>query len=103
MILDKTVDVGINGRNFFYYENLGYKIPRKKDSRGRINFTKGVRITVKLEDLLDGSKVKVKVKCEECGSIRFVYYDSLKKRKNSSYNKTGETLCTVCEIGRAHV
>ena len=96
MILDKIVEIGLNGRNCSIYESLGYKIPRKKDSRGRINFTKGSKIKVNVKDLIPGSKVKVKVKCEICNKTRYVYYDSLKKRENSSFNKNGETLCTIC-------
>lgn len=96
IIIENEVEIGINGRNIKHYESLGYYIPRKIDKRGRINFTKGVKIRVKIEHLMKTSKIKVLCKCEDCGLERYIEYDSLINRKNSSYNKTGETLCSEC-------
>jgi hypothetical protein len=96
MILDRKVLTGINGRNVKYYQSLGYEIPRKKDKRGRINFTKGVKIEVSIKDLMLTSKVKVLCKCEECGKERKVCYDTLVYRKNSQFLITSKTLCSKC-------
>jgi hypothetical protein len=96
MILDKKVIVGLCGRNINYYEKLGYKIPRKKDKKGRINFTKGTKIEVDIKDLMPTSKVKVLCKCDECGKERKVYYDTIAYRKNSQFLITGKTLCIQC-------
>lgn len=96
MILTKIVEVELSPRNVAYYEEKGYVIPRKKDSRGRINYTKGTKIKVKIEDLMPTAKVKVLTKCEICGKEKFVVYDSIVYRKNSRFLKTGQTLCVRC-------
>jgi hypothetical protein len=96
MILDKKILIGLSPRNVSYYEQKGYEIPRKKDKRGRTNYTKGTKIEVDIKDLMPTSKVKVKVKCESCGIERKVYYDTLAYRKNSQFIITGETLCVKC-------
>ncbi len=96
MILSTEVEVGLSAGNASYYEKKGYIIPRKKDKRGRVNFTKGTKIIVKIEDLMPTSKVRVLVKCEDCAKERFIEYDSIAYRKNSQFLKTGETLCSVC-------
>lgn len=96
MILDKEVMVTVSPRNIYYYENKGYEIPRKIDKRGRLNFTKGTKIKVKIEDLLLTSKVKVRTKCEFCSKEKSIDYDTLAYRVNSMYKITGETLCSGC-------
>lgn len=94
--MTKNLEVGLSPKNVRYYEEKGYIIPRKKDKRGRINFTKGTKIQVKIEDLMPTSKIKVLTKCEECGREKFVFYDTLAYRKNSQYLVTGKTLCVKC-------
>ncbi len=96
MIITEKLEVGIGPGNVKHLEDLGYEIPRRKDSRGRIGFKKGSKIIVKVSDLPKTSKVKIKCKCEDCGEIRVVGYDTLSNRKNSSYNKNGETICSDC-------
>lgn len=96
MILDEFVYVGLSPRNVSYYENLGYSIPRKTDKKGRVNYTKGTKIRVKVCDLMPTSKAKVLCQCESCGKKRYVFYDSLAKRDGSFFLKTGETLCVKC-------
>lgn len=96
MILDEYVSIGLGSRNFRYYENLGYIIPRKIDAKGRYNFTKGEKITVKVSDLLPSSNVKIRCQCDMCGEIREVQYSTLVGRKNSQYLIDGKTLCVSC-------
>ena len=36
MILTKNVEIGVGPTNAKYFEDLGYEIPRRKDSRGRV-------------------------------------------------------------------
>jgi hypothetical protein len=59
MILEKEVKVGLNPRNIQYYQNLGYTITRVNGK-----FKKGTKIFVKLEDLEEGSNVKVTKLCD---------------------------------------
>lgn len=96
MILTEEVEIGLSARNVSFYEDKGYIIHRKKDNRGRINFTKGTKIKVKVKDLMLSSQVKVLVKCELCGKERLIDYSTLAYRKNSQFLKTGETLCSMC-------
>lgn len=96
MIITKTVDVGLSPKNCKYYEAKGYHIPRKKDSRGRVNYTKGTKIEVRVPDLMPTSKVPVLVKCEICNLERSILYDTVAGRENSQYLVTGQTLCVRC-------
>lgn len=100
MILNTEVEIGLCSRNFKYFEDLGYEIPRKKDKRGRLNFTRGSKISVRVEDLMPTSKVMILCKCEDCGIERFVEYGSLVNKENSNFSKTGETLCSNCANSR---
>lgn len=64
MLLNKEVEVVLRGKNVKYYENLGYKIPRRKDKWGNVTVPEGTKIIVRVEDLSKGSTVKVDVKCD---------------------------------------
>lgn len=99
MILDEYVTAGISPQTLKWFEERGYDIPRKKDKKGRINYTKGTKIKVKVTDLPPQSGIKVQCKCEKCGVVRGVTYSTLISRHNSQYKKTGETLCVKCRNG----
>jgi len=58
MILTKTVKMRWSGNNRNWYEVRGYVFTKYKDE-----------FEVKVEDLSDGSKVKVDIKCDGCGEI----------------------------------
>ena len=96
MIKDTKVLVGLGSKNIEYYKKLGYVLPTGKDSRGRTRIIKENGLWVDIKDLPSSSNVKVTVICDDCGEERKVCYSTLDYRKNSSYNKNGETLCTKC-------
>lgn len=96
MILDEYVTVGISPLTLKWFEERGYEIPRKRDKKGRVNYTKGTKIKVRVIDLPPQSNTKVRCKCEKCGLVREVTYSTLISRYNSQYTKTGETLCVKC-------
>ena len=100
MILQDYVEIKICKLNAKYYLNLGYDIKIIKDSRGRDKFDTNQIIKVELKHLRRNSRIKVLCKCEVCGKERFITYDSLVNRPNSSYNNSGETLCSTCANGR---
>ena len=74
MLITKYVEINISGGNQSYYRNLGYTIPSRKDSKGRMAVPKGTKIRVKVEDLAKGSHAKVEVACDYCGFVKTVSY-----------------------------
>lgn len=100
MIIDKQIKVKLGSKNIQYYVNLGYVLPIGKDKRGRPRIEKENGLIVNVEDLPIGCNVKIKVQCEDCYEIREINYSTLSYRKNSSFNKTGETLCSKCANAR---
>ncbi|ULT58716.1 zinc-ribbon domain-containing protein [Neobacillus drentensis] len=98
MILEKKVWVGLYYKNISYYESLGYTIPKvngivKKDTK----------ILVRIEDLPEGSNVKVTKVCDVDGCGKHipnqVYRQILSRRKDGD----GKDRCSKCgysEIGK---
>lgn len=93
MLITEEVEVVLGGSNIEYYENLGYKIPRKKDDQGRLRVPKGTKILIKIEDLLKGSRVSIQCLCDYCLEegretiINKTYYDYLAIHTNSIIDK----------------
>ena len=91
-LISKTVEITLNARNCKYYEDLGYKIPRELDSKGRLRVPRGTKILVKVEDLSKGSHVRVECKCDYCGEkLNWEY-----KAYNVQVHEKGETYCQKC-------
>jgi len=67
MLLTKEVEIVLNSANVKHFEDLKYTIPRKKDKWGKIRIPRGTIINVKVEDLSNGSHVKVDIECDGCG------------------------------------
>ena len=97
-LIEKEVEVGLNGNNIEYYKNLGYEMPMKKATKNtwykyhkEYVVDKSRKIRVKIEHLQNGSRVKVSLKCDECGKItKSTYVDYL------SHNHNGKTYCNKC-------
>jgi DNA-directed RNA polymerase subunit RPC12/RpoP len=66
-ILEEEVWVTLHPLNVRYYEELGYEIPRRRDINGKLRFSKGSRILVKVADLTEGCSVKLTKVCDDCG------------------------------------
>jgi len=66
MILIQQIKVKISSNNAKYYENLGYKIP-KKFSYGKERYILGSEIEVLVRDLQQNSNILVPTKCDSCG------------------------------------
>lgn len=82
MILDKTIDIRIHGRNIDYFKEKGYKCQ------------KGDIIPIKVHDLRKSSKDKIKCKCDECGSEKELSYSNY----ITNYEKNGRYVCYNCRI-----
>lgn len=96
MIISTHALVCVSGRNKPYYESLGYVIPTKSDNKNRKTTKKGTQIYVLVKDLPKYSQALVEYKCDDCGKVKKVHYQTICGRKNSQYNKTKETLCSDC-------
>lgn len=96
MIITKKVFATVSGRNKSHYEKMGYNLPYQKDNRGRIGVPKGAQIEVDVLDIHPSSQIRIQYECDDCGCISEVPAQSIFWRKNSQYNKTGETVCSSC-------
>lgn len=96
MIITKYVLATVSGRNKKHYEDKGYKLPYRKDERGRVGIKKGSKIKVSVYDIHPNSSLKIQYKCDDCGVIKTVNAGTIMGRKNSQYLKDGKTYCSKC-------
>lgn len=82
MLLTREVEVGASSSNIKYYENLGYKVPRYKDKRGRQSVKRSTKILVKVEDLPKKSNAMVDVQCDYCLEENII---TIKSKKFCTY------------------
>jgi len=95
LLLTKEVEVTLGARNINYYEELGYKIPREKNKRGKISALFGEIIIVKITDLPKNSNVNIKVQCDYCNKIiTKKYYKYTNNKENSIIKKD---CCAECQ------
>jgi hypothetical protein len=74
MIVTKEVNVKIVSKNIVHFKNLGYDIKY------------GDVINVKIEDLLNHSYIKIKVKCDICGAEKDKpYFDYITLLSNQNF------------------
>lgn len=86
-LITETVEVNVARKTYRHYENLGYDIPRKDDSK--VDFDK--TMVVKVEHLPKGSSVKVDLSCDCCGKHSRLTYSDYNK-----HNYDGKTYCQPC-------
>jgi len=82
MLLDQTVTITLNNKTIKYYENLGYKIPRRKDNQGRYKVATGTKILIDIKDALPYTHEEVWVKCDYCGEEYLETYANYTKCHN---------------------
>ena len=78
MILTEYIEIKICYKNKTHYENLGY------------NIRNGDKITVPIKHLSPQSNIIVKVKCDVCGRVKDMKYQTYMK----SYNNGGYYACS---------
>jgi hypothetical protein len=94
MILSEKVMITASAGNQKYYEEKGYEIPKRVDTRGVIRVKRGTEIEVLVEDLPKASHVKVMVKCDYCEhEYSVIYKDLLYSRKSIK-----KDCCSHCQI-----
>ena len=89
-LISTEVEVTMIPKNIAYYYNLGYKIPKIKTRNGVVT-PRNTKITVKVKDLLSGSHVPVMVKCDCCGKIYEIKYQTY-----YNHNYDGKYYCHSC-------
>lgn len=94
-LLTKEVEIQLNSNTIEYFEDIGYKIPREKDNKGRIRTPRGSIIIVKVEDLKDNSNTLVKVQCD-CIDCKKVRSNFRLERYKKSVEKFGAYYCNKC-------
>ena len=93
-LLSTEVEISANAQ-VEYFESLGYKIPRYKDSGGRLRVKRGTTIKVKIKDLKDGSHFLVPVECDYCKEKDNIQYQQYCKTINSETTE-GKYACPSC-------
>lgn len=95
MLITEKAEVFVSARTLRHYEEKGYEIPKKYSEKSNSYvLDNSVPILVKLEDLPDTSKTKIKYKCDNCGEIKITTYKNWIKRK---YKELGD-LCISCAV-----
>lgn len=96
MLIIKEVEIKLNSANVKHYENLGYKILKRKDNRGNLRYVLGDILLVKVEDLQNSSNINVEVKCDckECTTpiLKPIKWNNYLK----SVHEDGKYYCHKC-------
>ena len=98
-LITKEVEVLLHGNNIKWFENKGYKIPRREKKyiyKGKrtskiYSVPRGTKIIVKVDDLQNGSHAEVNCECDECSK-------QLKMKWKTYYqsNHNGKIYCINC-------
>lgn len=94
MILNEYAEIRISPNNIRYYENLGYEIPRKITSNGKLVYDKSKYISVNIKDVNPKSIVVVSTICDICGRIKDMRMCDYTNR----LSKDGLYRCKKCNV-----
>lgn len=93
-ILETEIMIKLPHAKIKYFELLGYEIPRHIDNQGKLRFTTGSQILVKVEHLTKGSHVEVTKICDDCGKrIPNQKYSNIINSRNRG---DGKDRCSKC-------
>ncbi len=84
-LLQDRVEIILTSNIIKYYEDLGYEIPRRKDSRGRMKVPEGTKLIVRIEDLPKGSGISIYMSCDNCGKEFYRVWRDHKFYNNQVY------------------
>lgn len=90
-LITNEIEITLTSQMVTYYEDKGYKIPRRIDNRGRNTIPKGSKIVVKTNDLSNNSTQGVEIECDGCNKRYTVEY-----RVYLRQNHNGKTYCRDC-------
>jgi hypothetical protein len=81
MIIDEQVNIKIGPSNMKHYKSKGY-----------LDIKCGDYILVNVNDLLEGTGIKVNVKCDICGAENYIYF----QKYNLNFKRYGYYSCIKC-------
>lgn len=83
-----------------YFEQIGYKIPKRKDKHGILRTSMGTTIKVKVSDLKEHSPIKLTKICDSCGKhTPNQPYQIIIKQRNIG---DGKDMCSKCRREEIH-
>ena len=94
-LIDEYVEVILCSGNMKYYENLGYEIPKVKNSSGIWITPRGTKIKVLSQDLKRTSNKIIHVICDKCGESLEI---SFKSYKDNLDKNNGKFICRTCAM-----
>jgi|GEM_PF-1257695 len=99
MLETKELNIKLSSKNINYYEQLGYNIPKYKDTSGKQRVKKGTEIKIKIEHLPLQSHNKVDVKCDYCEKVfPKPYYSYINSKNTYVVNKDACNDCKYIKI-----
>lgn len=97
MLLTKTVQVRVSGKEQNYYREKGYEIPTYIDKRGRVKVKLDTKIDVDVYDLPLYSRTKIEYLCDNCNkTFQTNWCDYI------SINHKGKYYCRLCSLKVLH-
>lgn len=95
MLLTKEVEIHVTARTVNHYKEKGYFIPTHySEKSGKEVIDSSVKFFVRVEDLFENSKIKIRYKCDNCGLVGTITYCDWHKHR---YLELGD-LCKSCAI-----
>ena len=95
-LISKEVEISLTSRVLKWYENKGYKIPRVKNNSYKFVVPKGTNMWVKVEDLPNGSRALVEVKCD-CKDCKNPYLKPITwENYKRNLREDGKYYCQKC-------
>lgn len=90
-LITKEVEIKLCGTNIKWFEEKGYKIPRRADKRGRLTVPKNTKIKISVNDLQPRSNVEVDVDCDCCRKIYSIHWSDYQIQLHD-----GKIYCKSC-------
>ena len=86
LILPQTIEMKITSKNFKYYQNKGYEIPKRINKNNKEVIDMLNTISVNVLDLPPNCPSTVKIMCDYCNEISYVEWGRVYIALNSSNN-----------------
>lgn len=91
-LITQKVKIRLTNNMIKYYEDLGYRIDREKDNKGRTVVPRGTTMEINVNDLATFSSIRVEVKCDNCGKNFSIQWQSY----IANVKEGGKYYCSQC-------